>query len=136
MSGGPGLEAVRQQAREVIMNLAPGTAVGHASPEMPGWEGVIEADGSGRWWLSRMDADVLVRWTAGTTPPARPGRNGSLGGRLAVGTALFMALDALTVKGTCPACSRPARYVFAANQWKLPAGWQHDDGTAACPAGS
>lgn len=104
-----------KQAREAIARLAPGTAVGHANRELAGWEGVIEPDGRGQWW--RYDGDVRVRWTAGT--------DGN-GGPLAGGKPGWIGAAAVTIKGQCPDCARPAHYISAGNPYDRAEGWHHD----------
>lgn len=112
-------------ARHVIALLAPGAPVGHANPELADWDGVIAPDRSGRWHGTD---DVRVRWTAGT---------GGTGGTLAGSRPGWHDANAVAVKGQCPGCGRPARYVSAGSQYGRAGGWHHDARADddACQAG-
>lgn len=100
--------------------LAVGTIVGHANPELADWEGIITPNRRGDWHRRRWEdlPEVWVKWTAGT--------DGN-GGPMADGKPGWFPIDALTVKGECPDCKRPAHYVLRADaQWNRSEGWAHD----------
>jgi hypothetical protein len=109
----------------------PGTRVRHANPALADWEGVIEPGPGHRWQnaAGRPDAEVRVRWTAGTGLDGQP---------LAGTEPAWTARRALACLGQCPACEQPAWYVPPDSPWNQPAGWHHDHGpcprTAAEPA--
>jgi hypothetical protein len=110
--------------------LRPGTEVGHANPELAGWAGTVTAGSSG--WQRPDTGDVWVAWHAGTTGRARPAPGA--GGLPATG---WIEATALTLKGSCPACARPAHYLLAGNFWDRSVGWHHDSPAdmATCWAG-
>jgi hypothetical protein len=109
--------ATTQQRRAAIERLQPGTVVGHANPELAAWEGVIKADRHGRWWTMRWNGDVRVKWTAGIDG------NGT---QLADHNPSWIEATAVTIKGQCPACARPAHFVFAGGGEQRSEGWYHD----------
>lgn len=101
-----------------VQMLEAGFWVGHANPELADWEGVITADGRGRW---RQGSDVRVMWHKGTTGGTHP--YPGVGGRPATG---WIEATSLTLQGSCPDCARPAHYVYAGNPFDRTEGWYHD----------
>jgi len=107
----------KTQAREAIARLAPGAIVGHANRQLADWAGVIEANRKDQWWTLEFGGDVRVRWTAGLDGYGNP---------LAGKSADMIAATAVTLKGECPDCGRPAHYIFAGNDFDRTEGWCHD----------
>lgn len=100
-------------SREVLAKLAPGTGVGHANPELADWAGTVTPNRRGRLW--DLGQFVHVAWHAGTVD-----------GEVAPVVKCWIDATALTVKGECPDCARPAHYIFAGNDWDRTEGWHHD----------
>lgn len=91
--------------------LSPGTAVGHANPELAGWSGTVQANRARRWARPET-GDVWVVWDGD-------------------GKGNWYAAGALTIAGFCPDCLQPAHYVLPAaevDSWtdRTP-GWYHDE---------
>lgn len=101
--------------------VAPGTVVGHANPELADWAGTVTVNRAGNWQRRAADnvPEVWVEWHAGTA-----GDDGAL----ADCKPGWMPVGALTVKGECPDCARPAHYVPAGDGkcWDQSEGWAHD----------
>jgi hypothetical protein len=62
------MTATIEQARAAIAQLAPGTIVGQAHPELADWIGVVKPNRRGR--LVDLGRYVRVRWTAGQAATA------------------------------------------------------------------
>ena len=99
---------------EMIAKLQPRTVVGHANPELSDWEGIITPDRRDNWVASAPCTDIRVKWHAG-----RDGRGDLMRG---IG---WVEASALTIKGKCPDCARPAHYNFPSD-WHDVEGWYHD----------
>src|ERR1700761_7730672 len=108
-------------ARKAIRQLTAGMTVGHVNPELASWEGVITADDRGQWWTMRRGGDVRVHWTAGTDGRGQP----------MAGSTDWIDATALTIKGECPSCGRPAHRVLPGPAYHPDPGWNHDQLTDA-----
>ncbi len=104
-----------KQAREAIARLAAGTAVGHANPELADWEGTVTPNRNGR--MVDLGRYVRVIWHTGTGGDGQP-LSPEPG---------WTDATALTLKGECPGCARPAHFVSAGNDWDRAGGWRHDE---------
>jgi hypothetical protein len=108
--------ATTEQSRAAISRLAAaGTVVGHANPELAGWEGTVTpARRTGR--MTDLGRDVRVVWHAGLGGDGQP----------LTTEPGWVDATALTLKGECPDHAVPAHFVFAGNGWGRAGGWHHD----------
>src|ERR1017187_6132646 len=102
---------------ELLTKLTPGTVVGHANRQLADWEGVVTANRNSQHYTLRYGCDVRVAWHKGMDGEGKPLADSKPG---------FIEAAALTLKGECPDCARPAHYLFAGNGFDRGEGWHHN----------